>query len=595
MEKEQIRKEMAHVKTPTELLGFINELKEESEGEHYKPIDSDRFFYFLNPNNEDGRYVNFLIPKKRKGEFRQISAPKHELMAIQNVLKDILEAYYEPNTNAMGFVQGRSVVNNAMAHIRQNYILNIDLKDFFPSITRMRVWKCLQLKPMSFTEKVAGAIAGLCSMKIEKDSALAYVLPQGAPTSPVLSNIICRKMDKRLNRLASTFGLNYTRYADDITFSSKHYVYAKEGDFIVRLHETIEEEGFVLNETKTRLQKNGERKEVTGLVVSDRANVSKKYIREIRSLLYMWERYGYDVAYSKFYPHYKAEKGHVKKGEPSLENVLCGKLLYLKMVKGETNNTYLKLKERLDNLLRPVVNLPELATDNSLTYIVCFKLNDFAKSFNIGNIDFYVDGNGHMQAKCDVTGSQIPRVIYVSRQAEEFLFDIEAKKGLVALNNHSTMESLHIALCESKNRRHFWLIMANAPITRSDAFGLTSHSLIEKWEREGMSAAEKAYRQQKQYMSAIPKEIDSHSLIDIWEKEGLEAAIQSYMNYKSITPIQKESSPKIGVDNPKSTDIPEESANELVYDFSQYEDNKPIQNILSKYIDEVSYEISSPQ
>lgn len=87
-----------------------------------------------------------------------------------------------------------------------------------------------------------------------------------------------------------------------------------------------------------------ERQEVTGVTVNEKTNVTRKYVREIRQLLYIWQKYGYNDAYSKFYPKYKAEKGHIKKGEPILENVLSGKLLYLKMVKGAYDTTYLKLR-----------------------------------------------------------------------------------------------------------------------------------------------------------------------------------------------------------------------------------------------------------
>lgn len=590
MEKEQIKKKMSHIKTPAELLGLINEIKSESEGDNFKPIDSERFFYFINPKRTEGRYVSFKIPKKRKGEFRLISAPKHELKAIQNVLKIILEAFYEPNTNAMGFVHGRSVVDNAMAHLRQNYVLNLDLKDFFPSVSRNRISKCLQLKPMLFTEEVARAIAGLCSIMNGDETCPSFVLPQGAPTSPVLTNIVCRRMDKRLNHLANNYGLNYTRYADDMTFSSKNYVYSKEGRFILQLQEIITSEGFVLNEAKTRLQKNGERKEVTGLVVSDRANVTRKYIREIRSLLYMWERYGYDVAYSKFYPYYKLEKGHVKKGEPSLENVLSGKLLYLKMVKGEKNNTYLKLKDRFNNLLNPVINVPELPKENSLKYIVSFKLDEFIKSFKIGGINFYINNNNHLQAKCDVIGSQVPRVILVSHHAEEEFQEMELKKGLNDINK-TAVNSFYIALCENKFRKHFWLIMPNAPVTISDSYELTSHGLIEKWEKEGMSAAEKAYREQRQYINVMPEKIDPHKLIDIWEEKGLDAAISTYLESKTqISDMEHTNQIK---DDRKRSDEDGDQRTAKVYDFSDYNGSSTEDNILKGFMKDVNFKVVS--
>ena len=129
------------------------------------------------------------------------------------------------------------------------------------------------------------------------------------------------------------FGLHFSRYADDITFSSMHNVYQTGGAFRKELQRIITDQGFTINEAKTRLQKKGARQEVTGIIVSEKLNVTQKYVREIRNILYMWDRYGYNVAYSKFYPKYKEEKGHVKKGNPDLINVIDGKLMYLKMVK----------------------------------------------------------------------------------------------------------------------------------------------------------------------------------------------------------------------------------------------------------------------
>ncbi len=190
----------------------------------------------------------------------------------------------------MGFTEGRSVVTNAQKHIGHNYVFNTDLKDFFPSIDKSRVWKRLQLAPFNFTSDVAHVFAGLCSMKGKRLKGdveeVAMFLPQGAPTSPIITNMICDRLDHRLAGLAKRFGLTYTRYADDITFSSPHYVYAKDGEFMSELKRVIEGQNLTINEKKTRLQKRGGRQEVTGIVVSNRINVTQKYIRDIRFLLF---------------------------------------------------------------------------------------------------------------------------------------------------------------------------------------------------------------------------------------------------------------------------------------------------------------------
>lgn len=213
--------------------------------------------------------------------------------------------------------------------------------------------------PNANRQAIADIIASVCCTEMEVErknergewvTVKRNVLPQGAPTSPVITNIVCQRLDFILSGVAKRFGLKFSRYADDITFSSMHNVYQPDGEFIIELQRVIAEQGFHIKESKTRLQKDGHRKAVTGLLVNEKVNVQKRYIKQLRMWLYYWEHYGYDRAYDFFLPEYKAEKGHVKKGKPNLENVLRGKLDYLKMVKGSQNELYLKLKERFDKL-----------------------------------------------------------------------------------------------------------------------------------------------------------------------------------------------------------------------------------------------------
>jgi retron-type reverse transcriptase len=178
------------------------------------------------------------------------------------------------------------------------------------------------------------------------------VLPQGAPTSPTFSNIVCQQLDFYLSAVAKRFGLQYSRYADDITFSSMHNVYQPESEFLKELHRIIAEQNFHIKESKTRLQKDGYRKEVTGLLVNEEANVQQRYIKQLRMWLYYWERYGYERAEGFFLKQYIADKGDCLKGKPNMSNVIGGKLDYLRMVKGGENELYLKLRMRFDILIR---------------------------------------------------------------------------------------------------------------------------------------------------------------------------------------------------------------------------------------------------
>lgn len=333
-----------------DLLDLLNKIKQDEMiatgfGDKFYPFSIKHINYYCNPNNSFHRYRQFKIKKKSGGE-RIITAPRNRsFKLILSYINEILKSMYTPSTYAMGFAEGRSIADNAKKHRGMNYVFNLDLKDFFPSIEQARVWKRLQLAPFNFPLPVANIIAGMCCMKevvqAEGGSQTArYVLPQGAPTSPIITNMICDNLDRRLAGVAKRFGLNYTRYADDITFSSMHNVYQENGEFRKEVRRIIEEQKFTINDKKTRLQKKGSRQEVTGIIVSDKINVTRDYVRDIRNILYMWEKYGYGVAFAKFFPKYKADKGHVKKGNPDLINVLDGKLQYLKMVKGEEDSVW---------------------------------------------------------------------------------------------------------------------------------------------------------------------------------------------------------------------------------------------------------------
>lgn len=133
-----------------------------------------------------------------------------------------------------------------------------------------------------------------------------------------------------------------------------------------------------MNEDKTRLQKLGTRQEVTGIIVSNKLNVSQKYVRDIRNILYIWRKYGYNTAFNKFFPKYKEAKGHVKKGNPDMVNVLDGKLMYLKMVKGENDSVYLRLKAQFDDLCYSLHDEAK-TTMQGITYVETIPVLEFER------------------------------------------------------------------------------------------------------------------------------------------------------------------------------------------------------------------------
>ena len=495
MDKEQIAKLAHQMETKDDLLTLLNRIKKEEMAEmgfadKFHSFSQKHMNYYCNPKNAFHRYKQFKI-KKKSGGFRQITAPRNRsFMLMLSYVNTILKALYTPSDYAMGFTEGRSVVDNAKKHLGMNYVLNLDLKDFFPSIVQPRVWKRLQLKPFNFPVPVASAIAGLCCMKEIREDADGkktehFVLPQGAPTSPIITNMICDKLDHRLSGLAKRFGLNYTRYADDITFSSMHNVYQKNGDFFVELYRIIADQGFTVNEKKTRLQKNGSRQEVTGITVSEKLNVTQKYVRDIRNILYLWDRYGYSVAYSKFFPKYKQEKGHVKKGNPDLVNVIDGKLMYLKMVKGEDDSVYKQLHEKFLKLSGNL-NDPARTTEQNVTYVdtlpllefekrnstevfVCFSEEKYEMTFKDGIVvQMSVEHYNILKDKTPQEKLKSTRFVPSRRYA---YFKLDNKKIYASINKSVKPEEEHnkvllaISVCRDQKNKEFWLIHKQDKVT----------------------------------------------------------------------------------------------------------------------------------
>ncbi|QCE42394.1 reverse transcriptase domain-containing protein [Psychroserpens sp. NJDZ02] len=349
---EQIIKQFKALRTKDDLVVLINKVNLILYGDKFISLTVKGLNYYANPEYSDKRYSSFSIKKKSGGE-RIINAPVNGLKHILRPLNIILNSIAMPHAKATGFVLGKSIVDNAQAHVGYNYVYNIDLKDFFHSFDRNRVklgFICAPFNLNGLLEPIAFLLASLCTHPFEIDGVINTVLPQGAPTSPTITNILCVKLDRRLNGLAKRFKANYTRYADDITFSCNVNIF-KNDEFLKELNRIIaEDQNLILNDKKTRLQQTGNRQAVTGLTVNTKVNVNSKYIKQLRMWLYYWEKYGFNKAESIFLRDYAVEKGQLKKGKPNFKSVLGGKLEYLKMVKGFNDSTYLKLNTRFTKL-----------------------------------------------------------------------------------------------------------------------------------------------------------------------------------------------------------------------------------------------------
>ena len=224
-------------------------------------------------------YYHLACIKKKSGGERILNVPAVSLKIVQRwILDNILENLHV-SQYAMGFCKNKSIVTNAKNHLGKACVINVDLKDFFPSITQKQIFNIFYY--YGYTIGVSYMLSRLCTCESR--------LPQGAPTSPYLSNIVCLKLDKRLSELSKRFEAEYTRYADDITFSSDSDI----SNILPIVKEIIIDEGFQLNEKKTRVLFKHQKQEVTGLLVNgNRIRVNKKYIKKFKQEIYYCKKYG---------------------------------------------------------------------------------------------------------------------------------------------------------------------------------------------------------------------------------------------------------------------------------------------------------------
>lgn len=258
-----------------------------------------RFLAFSRKTSTISHYIRFKIPKKTGGE-RLISAPMPRLKQAQHwILSQILEKL-ELHDAAHGFRPCRSIVSNAQPHVGRDVIINFDLKDFFPSISYKRVKGLFQ--SFGYSEAAATIFGLLCTEpdveEVELDGKTYFValtdrhLPQGSPASPAITNLLCRRLDRRLTHMAEQLGFVYTRYADDLTFSAAGDSLQHICNVLRRTESIVAHEGFAINEQKTRILRKSRQQEVTGVVVNSHPNISKKELKRFRATLYQIEKDG---------------------------------------------------------------------------------------------------------------------------------------------------------------------------------------------------------------------------------------------------------------------------------------------------------------
>ncbi len=285
-------------------------------------------------------YRNYTIEKK-KGGTREIFAPGNRLKLYQKTLNYFLQAYYlwiKP-AEVHGFVINPNylgtqcnIVENAKVHTNKKYVLNIDLKDFFPNILAYRVKELFTSPLFDFNKPIANALSLLTTFQGK--------LPIGAPTSPVISNFICHQLDRDLKEFCVINNLTYTRYADDLTFSSDLEITT---DTILDIINLINKNDFQINEKKLRLKTSGRRQIVTGLTVNEKVNVDRKLLKKIRAMLHDFTTNGLHNATKK---HFNLKEGYRTEYQNRFMDRLEGYINFVGQVRGKNDPLYQKFKSQ---------------------------------------------------------------------------------------------------------------------------------------------------------------------------------------------------------------------------------------------------------
>ncbi|MCA9620774.1 MAG: RNA-directed DNA polymerase [Myxococcales bacterium] len=299
-----------------------------------------RWLCFHDEASRTSHYHQFTVPK-RSGGVRVLAAPMPHLKRAQTFVFDNILRKLEVEEPAHGFIRGRSTVTNARPHVGQDVVVNLDLEGYFPSVTFPRVRGVFE--HLGYSPAAATILALLCTECERRPMRYAgqryHVaigdrgLPQGACTSPALANQVTKRLDRRLAGLCRAFGWQYTRYADDLTFSAPAGKRAEIPKLLGAVKRLITEEGFTLNPKKGRIQRRGGCQEVTGIVVNDKLGLARTEVRKLRAILHNARKTGLEAQNREGRPHFRAW--------------LQGKLAYLAMIDRDKGTAMLRELEEL--------------------------------------------------------------------------------------------------------------------------------------------------------------------------------------------------------------------------------------------------------
>lgn len=358
-------------------------------------------------------YQNFDVAKK-SGRPRPINAPDLRLKFLQRQIAKLLDTLYPVRKPVHGYVSGKSVKSNATSHLKQRFILNLDIKDFFYSITERRVTGILHA--IGVPRDVAETVSRICCYNGH--------LPQGGPASPVLSNMVCFRLDRVLLKLAKDANCIYTRYADDISLSGLRPPaplfdgalpptgQLPPGLLSAALRTAFANNGFALNPEKIHYADKHSRRVVTGLKVNEGLNVDRRFARNIRAALYAVET---DLAAAQ--TRYASDFG----GKADISAYLKGKIAWLGNVKGLADPVYRALALRFNTAFpkQPIKVQPTRheRLDRSV-WVIEHHLDDLGKYVQ-GSV-FFLEGVGLITAAHCVAGVKEATIHHPSRPSNKF-------------------------------------------------------------------------------------------------------------------------------------------------------------------------------
>jgi RNA-directed DNA polymerase len=315
---------------------------------------------FLHRQVESPKYFQFKVSKK-SGGFREINAPNAELKYVQKNLTRKFNKLYETPDGVHGFVKGnllesRHIVSNAKLHIGKKWVWNLDIENFFSSITTQMVVNRLMDAPFNFNENKAKYISLLIVHQRQ--------LPMGSPCSPVISNLVCENLDAKINqwvanqnKLHPECNLVYSRYADDITFSTDLPILENQKEAVYCI---LNQFGFVVNKKKERIQSHKQSQWVTGVKINEKPNVDRSYIRNIRATLHQIRTKGLQEAATSYF--------HLNELANTMEidrflRILQGRISHVGFVKGKEDSAYLKYWSELREVMEPIQKEPLVDLD----------------------------------------------------------------------------------------------------------------------------------------------------------------------------------------------------------------------------------------